>query len=66
MDRTIELKKDFLENTLEAYERFQYNLLTHDGIYIYPEYSRDLSMIMNYVDLTLYDYFPENSEEQVA
>lgn len=63
MDRVIELKKDFLENTLEAYERFQYYLLTHDEIYIYSEYSRDLSTIMNYVDLTLYDYFPENSEE---
>lgn len=63
MDRAIELKKDFLEKTLEAYERFQYYLLTHDGIYIYPEYSRDLSMIMNYVDLTLYDYFPENLEK---
>lgn len=63
MDRTIELKKDFLEDTLEAYERFQYYLLTHDEIYIYPEYSRDLSAIMNYVDLTLYDYFPENLEE---
>lgn len=63
MGKKVEMKKDFLEKTLEAYERFQYNLLTHDEIYVYPDYLRDLSMIMNYVDLTLYDYFPENSEE---
>ena len=58
----MNLTKDFIEKPEDAYERFNYYFLTHNGVYIYPEYTKDLRAILNYVDITLDEYFMDDDD----
>lgn len=52
---------NYMEKVAEAYYRFNYNFLTHDEIYIYPEYIRDLKVILGFIETYAEKDFPENS-----
>ena len=44
-----------IEQLIESYRRFKHYMDTFDGVYIYPEYHKDLKVIMDFIGTEYFD-----------
>jgi len=44
-----------VEQLIESFRRFKHYMETFDGVYIYPEYHKDLKVIINFIGTEYFD-----------